>query len=165
MAWWYLAGCQLDEFLFGWDGLVRIAPEPDDHTPDVGIEEGHILLKGKTGDGPRCISADAWQSLEGHYITWECASVLRDDRLCRALQINRAPIVAEPLPGRDNGARGGIGQGMHVGELRQKGVIFGDDTLDLRLLQHQLGHQNAVGVTRMPPRQVAPMCGKPGQQR
>jgi hypothetical protein len=34
-------------------------------------------------------------------------------------------------------------------------MIFFDDPLNLRLLEHNLGHQNVVGVSRFSPRQVA----------
>ena len=52
-----------------------------------------------------------------------------------------------------------------VGKLSQEGVVHGDDAVDLRLLQHDLRHEDGVAVGRLAPRQPPPRRVKPRQQR
>src|SRR5205807_7232336 len=87
------------------------------------------------------------------------------DRLARdGVQPHRADVVAERVP--ELAHLGDVGGGeraqRRVGP--QELAIFRDHPLHLRLLEHDLGDEHAVGHARAPPRQVAAVTRVPGEQ-
>ena len=58
---------------------------------------------------------------------------------------------------------GGIRQRAQIGKALEKALVIRDHGSDLRLLQHDLGEPDAVGIARVLPRQVVTaVCALPG---
>jgi len=53
---------------------------------------------------------------------------------------------------------------LDVGKTTQKTVVVRNDGFHLGLLEHELGDQDAVGVGRAPPGQVASVAAVPTQE-
>ena len=80
-------------------------------------------------------------------------------QVARALpQAHGASIVPEPKPCTDDIGNTCAGERVERWKTRKKFFVLGNDAINLRLLQHDLGDQNAVGITRAPPRQIAFMA-------
>jgi hypothetical protein len=75
------------------------------------------------------------------------------------MEVPAARVVAEAAPGREHVLLGGFGERVHVGKAREEALVVGDDRGDLRLLQHDLGEPDAVGVTRALPGQAVAAVG------
>jgi hypothetical protein len=58
----------------------------------------------------------------------------------------------------------GRGKRSYVWESFQESYVVGDGGVDLGLDQHDLGHPDAVRVSGVPPRQVAPLGIVPSEQ-
>ena len=90
--------------------------------------------------------------------------MLADHCLGGSLQVDRATVVSQAGPEADDvGGRAGR-QGFDGREAIEERVIVGDDPVDLGLLEHDLGHQDFVGVSGMPPGEIARVHGEPCQQ-
>ncbi len=89
-----------------------------------------------------------------------------DDRLRRAMQQMRAPVVAQPAPLLEHALDRRGGEARHVGKRRDETLVIGNDGRDLRLLQHDLGQPDAIRIARVLPGQiVAAGAPLPGDQR
>src|SRR5207253_4496683 len=83
----------------------------------------------------------------------------------RAMEIQRPPVVAEPLPGPDR-LRGGCGRERPDGRpALEPGEVARHDSRDLRLLEHHLRDEDCVRIPRTPPGQVPARPAMPGQER
>ena len=89
---------------------------------------------------------------------------MRRDLLRCAMQVQPAPVVAEPLPGANDLRGRSRGERLDRGPPLQPGEVPRDDSLDLGLLQHDLGNENRIRVSGLPPRQVAAVLREPGEQ-
>ena len=117
----------------------------------VAVHGGLALVKGKRGDRPGGIVADAAQRAQLLRRFGKLAAEALDDLLRRFFQIARAGVVAKPLPELhqlivvDLGERGDIGKGG------QKPLVIGDHSLDARLLEHDLRDPDVIGRGGIPP--------------
>ncbi len=86
----------------------------------------------------------------------EFAAVLLRHAPCGLLERDCPAVVAHALPGAEHLASPGTGKALEVRELLEElgGVLHGDP-LDLRLLEHDLGDQDPVGIGGVPPGEVA----------
>jgi hypothetical protein len=76
-------------------------------------------------------------------------------RLCDAVQISRSAVVAEARPLAKDFAERSAGQRLQRREPLEKPPVRRENPGDLRLLQHHLAHENAVGIAGVPPGKVA----------
>ena len=86
------------------------------------------------------------------------------DRTRRAVEVERAPVVPEPLPLADHVGGGRRRERLDRGPALEPGAIARNDALDLRLLEHHLADEDRVRVARPPPRQVAAVLREPGEE-
>lgn len=89
---------------------------------------------------------------------------LHDDSSGRA-EIARPRIIAETLPGVENVTFGGCGQSGEIGKAPHPLTIIGDDSGDLRLLKHELGDQDRVGIGGTAPGEIAAVFSIPREER
>ena len=87
------------------------------------------------------------------------------DRSRRAVQVDRAPVVAEPLPLDDDVGRRRGGERVDRRPALEPARAARHDAVDLRLLQHHLADEDRVRVGGLPPRQIAPICPEPSEKQ
>ena len=90
--------------------------------------------------------------------------MLRDDDLRRLLQITDARVIAEAFPQLVQLGRVRFGRRFNRRQLLHPAVPKGNHRFHLRLLQHDFGDPDGVGIARAAPWQVAGVRGEPVQQ-
>ena len=81
-----------------------------------------------------------------------------------AVEVERAPVVAEPLPGADHVAGRRCGERRRIGPALEPLEPARDHALDLRLLQHHLADEDRVRVARLRQGRSRPLLGPRQQQ-
>ena len=77
------------------------------------------------------------------------------------MKVSGAAVISKTLPGVQHFGLRRIRQRGEVGKTLQPPIEVGHDRADLRLLKHDLGHQDCVGITGSAPREIATMAGVP----
>src|ERR1043165_513243 len=148
--------------------FARIGRDAEDASQDanhISVEDGARLVEGDAGNCPGGVAPDAGQLEDVVEIFREPARVLRDDLPRRALQIADSRVIAEPFPKFVELAGRRLGGGSNRRELAHPACPIRDDGFHLRLLEHDFGNPDGVGVTRATPGQVASVGGKPRKQQ
>src|SRR6266542_2115664 len=154
------------------DGLLTAQPlEPSraeedsaEHAPHIGVVEGGIFAVGEGEDGARRVAADAAQALEGGAVIRQAPGVAGHRLAGDAVQASRAPIIAEGAPRLRHVAGAGPGEVLQGRIAREELLIFRDDAIHLRLLEHDLRDEDAVGFARPAPGKVAAVACVPGEE-
>jgi len=90
--------------------------------------------------------------------------MLLDDRAGGGPEVARAPVVAEARPLREHIVLRRGGKRPHVGEALQESPVAVAHDLHPRLLEHHFRHEDAVGVLRATPGEIAPAPVVPSQE-
>lgn len=143
---------------------ARWAKHAGKHAADVRVDGGCTASICKTRNGTRSVSPDTGKLLEYDRIVGNLAVVLGNDGSSELEQVRRAAIVAEAVPGLAHTARLRSSQRRDRRKSCQKTAVVIGHSTDLRLLQHELRHQNTVRISRRPPRQVSTFPAKPCKQ-
>ena len=113
---------------------------------DVDVAREHVLVEREVPKRRGGVRAD----------TGEHGEVRRPsggrDVARRAVERERAAVVAEALPLDDDVTRRGGRQGCSARPPPEPPLVPRDDTLDLRLLQHHLADEDRVRISRPAPR-------------
>ena len=126
---------------------------------DVRVDREHGLAEGLVADRAGGVGPDPRQL--GQVV----GPAVLGDVPRGPMQVERAPVVAEPLPLPDHvGGRRGRERSRRRPPL-EPGEVARHDALDLRLLEHHLGDEDRVRIARPPPRQVATGSAEPRQQQ
>jgi hypothetical protein len=120
---------------------------------------------GDAGNGCGGITADPGQGAQGVGGVRNLAAKFGDHLPGGLVQEAGAAVVAQAAPQGQHRFQGSRGQGRDGGERRQKPAVVLEHGRDAGLLQHDLGDPDPVGIVVLPPGQVAPVQGVPGQQR
>src|SRR5262245_3699431 len=151
--------------------LPTKAPEPPgseehpaEHAPYVRIHDRHRPTVGEAAHRPGGVAADAPHAAQQGLVVGQPPAVARDRLAGNAAQVDRADVVAERIPEARDLLRGRAGEALEGRIAVQELVVLRDHPVDLRLLQHDLGDQDAIRVFGAPPRQVAAMLAVPGEQ-
>ena len=128
------------------------------HAPHVRVHRQHRLAPRETGDGVRGVPADS-----GKLRQVARPPDPRDDP-GRLVQGDGTAVVAEPLPGADDVAARRRGQRFGIRPAIEPRQVARDDALDLRLLEHDLGDEDRVRVSRLPPGKLPAVLREPGEQ-
>src|SRR5262249_25272133 len=110
------------------------------------------------------VAANAGQSAHLLGIRGEDALMFRRDLTSRPVQVAGTAVVAQPFPEAKHFLFRGGGQRRHGRERLQKTLEIRHDRRYLRLLEHDLADPDGIRVAALPPRQVALVASKPGQQ-
>jgi hypothetical protein len=129
------------------------------HTADVRVDREHRPPEREGRDGVGGVAADAGK------LRQIVRPAARRDALRRPVEIDGAPVVSEPLPGPDDVGERGRGERLRGRPALEPLPETRDDALDLRLLEHDLGDEDRVGVAAPAPGEVAAVLAKPGQER
>ena len=79
------------------------------------------------------------------------------------MEVSRATVVAEPGPLAEDIAERRPREGAKRREPIEEPPVGRKHPCDLRLLQHYLADEDAVGIARVPPRKVAAGAAVPGE--
>ena len=90
--------------------------------------------------------------------------VVRDDFLCRPMQIACAAVIAEAGPEFQNFGNRSARKRFDIRQVFQETIVVRHYGGDARLLQHYFGDPHAVGIAAGAPGKVAFVRAKPAQQ-
>ena len=134
--------------------LVRAAP----NALDVHVHREHVIAEREAAHCRCRVRADARKRRE------VVRPALERDDLRGAVQVHRAPVVAEPLPLADRVGRRRRGERSHRRPPLQPREVERDHAVDLRLLKHDLRDEDRVRVTRATPREIAAVHVEPREE-
>ena len=132
----------------------------------VRVERDVVEFERERAHGRRRVRPDARQRQQRVAVARQHAAVALDDGPRQRVQPHRARVVAEAAPQPHRVARFGCRERGEIRKRRDERFVERDHAVDLRLLQHELAHQHAVRVARLPPRQMrAAVRAVPVEQR
>ncbi len=152
------------DVFFGTPASGRLTKDSKKHSSDVCIDRRCATPIRKAGDGASRVWPDSGKLLEGNRVIGDVTVVFGDDRLCEAVQVGRAAVIPQPFPRFPHALGLRPRQRSHSRKSFNKPRVVVGDSRHLRLLQHELRYQNAVGVPRRTPRQVSAFSPKPREQ-
>ena len=132
---------------------------------DIAIENRARLMEGDAGNRAGGVAADAGKREDVIEVLGKPAVVLRDDLLRGSLKIADPLVIAESFPELVQFGFGRAGESLDRRECLHPASPVRQDGFDLRLLEHDLGNPDGVGVTRAAPGEIAGVGGKPVQQK
>src|SRR2546430_1621447 len=137
---------------------------PPYHPCHVRIYGWHGLLVCERCNGAGGIRSDSRELDELIRLTWQRGVVASCNGLRQRMEIRSAGVVSQPIPGFPYGSRARAGQRTEIRKLLDEPRIVLRHATHLRLLQHELGHEHAIGIARAAPGQVARGAGPPRKQ-
>ena len=153
--------------LRAYGGLSHVAVpcgQPGVDAQHVSVHHGLRLPERDRGDGAGRVVADALELFQLEIGARHFASVFLDDGTRCGLQVACAAVIAQSFPQlHESVVRAGC-QRPDIGKRLQKARIIVLDRLDARLLKHDLGNPDAVGILRAPPGQIALVRRVPVEQ-
>ena len=142
--------------------------QPADDALDIAIDRAGRRIEGDRGDGGGGVIADAGQRAQLRFARRKCAAVMINHRTSAGVQVASARVVTETGPNFEYVAERRGCERAHVGPASQEFCVIWRDRPHGRLLQHDLGQPNAVGVgplaARRSPGQDPTMAVVPGEQ-
>ena len=139
--------------------------EASQQAGDVRLDDRDGLIMGESSNGVRGVPANSRKAVNRLDRIGKLARILLDDDLRGGVEVTRPGIIPESLPGVENFAFGGSGEGGKVREPLHPHLIVGDDRGDLRLLEHEFRNQHCVGISGAAPRQIAAVLAVPKAKR
>ena len=140
-----------------------------DNALDIAVDGDAGLIESDGGDRRRRIGTDAGKPAQRRFLARKAPLIPFHDRTRAGVQIARPGVVAEPRPLRENVIERGARQIIDRRPARQERRITLLHRRDGRLLQHDFGKPDPIGVRRFAgpraPGQFAPMGVVPGEQR
>ena len=130
----------------------------------VGVHQRPGLVEGDGEDGRGGVRADAGQGEQLVAVGRDLAVVALDQQPGGTLDVARPAVVAEALPGLEQGLLGGNGHRGRVREAVQPAPEILGHPLHLGLLAHDLGDPHLVGLVAASPGQGPVVGGKPAVQ-
>jgi hypothetical protein len=89
--------------------------------------------------------------------------MLTHDLLRGGVQEARTAVVAQTGPAGQHAFEWRVGESVYVGKALQESRVIWRGGRDLRLLQHDLAHPDAIGIARLAPRHGALLAMEPGK--
>ncbi len=87
------------------------------------------------------------------------------NRLGCRMQVSRARVVTQALPGMEHIVFRSVGESNQIGKSPKPLIIIWDNGGDLRLLEHELGNEDSIGIGPATPGEVATVVPIPAQER
>ena len=131
---------------------------------DVRVEDGGAFSKRETANRAGCVLTNALKREQRVFVGRQLAAVPRHRFACDALQPFGADVVPERPPCLCHFVLGRGSERMERRKFLEPLGVFRQHPIDLRLLQHDLGHENVVRIRRLSPRKIAPVPAIPGEQ-
>lgn len=119
---------------------------------DIGFHKRNRLAEGETGDGIGSVTSQPGQLARDGGTARKFAPVIARDDFRGGVKIARAGIVAQSLPGVQHVGFRCRGEACEIGKSLEPFLIIAQDRGDLRLLEHELGNKDGVGIAGAAPR-------------
>src|SRR4029078_11336011 len=126
------------------------------HALHVAIEDRTALVRSKRSDRCSGRAADARKRCKRCRITRKHATLIAYDRIGGSMQMMRAPVIAESTPNREHVIERCCGKTCDGGKRCDETGVVRQHRRNLRLLQHDLGQPDPVGIAVLLPWQVVP---------
>lgn len=136
--------------------------EAGENASDVRLDDRDSLVESKGGDCVGGVTANAGQLANRFQLSRKNAAVLFLNRERGGPKIPGARVIAEALPGVKDIRLRGCGDGLEVREAPHPFIVIRNDGNDLRLLEHELGNKDRVGVRGASPGKIATVFAIPG---
>ncbi len=137
---------------------------PAKHPRDIGVDRRYGVFIRKTRDRAGRVSPYAGKLPKRIRLVRNNSVMLPDDHPRQPVQVGRAPVVPESLPGLANLSGARPGEIVQGGEPREEAGEVLSDPSHLGLLQHHFRNENAIGVAGSAPGELAAFPAEPGQQ-
>ena len=147
---------------------LRIAAPDEDakeDARDVGVEDRGAFAEREAADRAGGVLADAFEGQERVAIGGQPAAIAFHGFARDGVQPAWADVVAKRPPRLRDVVFGGGGQRLERRVLAKPFVIFRQDAIDLRLLQHHFGDEDVIRVARPAPGKVAAVAVVPAKKR
>ena len=164
---WRMPLSKPPEFLFG---HALIHPSLDgvvsrEHTLDVAIEDGMPLAVGQRQNGTRRGGTYARKMGNVFEAAREAAAVLARDDAGGGMEVARPSVVPETGPEMQHAVEARRRERFNIGKTHKEAFEVGDDSRDLRLLEHDFGNPDGIRIATALPRQLlAPVPVVPVEQ-
>ncbi len=135
-----------------------------EHARDVGVEDGGALAEREAHDSSGRVLTYSFERAQRLFVVGKLAVVFGNRFAGDGMEPARADVVAERVPGADDVGFGRLGEGMERGVPDEPFLVLGQHAIDLRLLEHHLGDEDAVRVTGLAPGEVSSVTAVPGQK-
>ena len=148
--------------------LTRIfgdAEEAGEHADHISVENRRRLIESDAEHGAGRVAANAGQGDKIIVFFRKTSAVPIHDHSRGPLQIIGACVIAESFPELQHFFSSSARQRLHRRQFAHPASPVGNDRLDLRLLEHDFGNPDGVGVSRAAPRQTAGALPEPGEQQ
>ena len=132
---------------------------------NIAIDDGDGFAEADAGDGGGGVGADAGQFGEFGGGGGEGAGVVSNEEAGGLAEVAHARVVAQALPGFEEGVVFGGGEGGDGGEGGEEAGEVGPDGLDLGLLEHNFADPDGVGIRVAAPGHFALVGAIPGEER
>lgn len=116
-----------------WSAPIRQASK---HAGDVGVDDGFGKIEGKAGNRTGSVTPDTGEPLDLGEICRQAAAKVLGHNFCRRLEVARARVITEPLPGMENVSFGARCECFEVWEAFEPARVKGKHARDLGLLEH-----------------------------
>src|SRR5262245_43066872 len=137
--------------------------DASEHPTHVGVDERSCAAISKRADGAGGVRPDPRHAPQLYIVIGQSAAVA-GQRLTRdALEAHRPDVVAERIPRPPDVDGTSPRQTLERRVPKEKLVILRYDPIDLGLLQHDLGHEDVIGIIGPSPRQITSMSRIPPQ--
>ena len=136
---------------------------------DIAIDRDSLLAESDGGERPRRIGPDARQLPQLRFRRRKLSAMPGDHRLGAGVEIARPRVIAEPRPLLHHRLDRGGGQSRNIRPAAAKGLEIRLHRRDCRLLQHDLGQPDEIGIGQFArpgaPGQIAALAVIPVKQR
>ena len=148
---------------------LRDPEQAGDHALNIAVHDRCPATEGDGRDGGGGVGTDAGEPAQRLLAVGKDAAVLGAHDARAFVQVARPRVVAEALPGVEDGIEIGGGELPHGRPARQEVAEVGADGHDRGLLQHDLAEPHAIGIGALArpgtPGQGAGVAVVPGKQR
>ena len=128
---------------------------------DVGVENRRPLSEGEAANRAGGVLANPLEGKQRFGFGGQRAAEPLDRVTSDRVQPPRPDVVAERVPDADDFLLVGAREGFEGRIAFEPFVILGQDAIDLRLLQHDFGHEDPVRVARFAPWERAAVAPVP----
>ncbi len=135
-----------------------------EHAGDVGVDDGGTFTKREAANRSCRVCANAFERSQRFFIRRELSAESLHGFARDRLQPLGPNVIAKRVPRVGHIFRRCIGERCKGRIFLEPLLVFRQDAVDLRLLQHDLGDEDVIRVVGVAPGQITPIFAIPGQK-